>query len=253
MKKKMLISITLIFCLLLSYITPFSVVFAADDVPDPEPAGDTVLTLNVELYKGIRDNMIEYSIPGIYNDAQRTLKLTPEAVEQVTTLKLSNYGIRDLTGLGAFHNVKYLDLSANELSENSHLDEINNLVKLSEPEGYLDLSSNEIRSLASVNKALLQSIPTLNLHNQKFEEVNFITLDVAVDSDQPTIIEYDLPEILQWGTEIDTKWIYDYSDPRVPNTVEQTPYINWTPFRPDLPEKIEVVVGDDSGNAYQPY
>ena len=251
MKKKMLISITLIIILLLSYIAPISQALAADVLDDEEQVSDVTLTLNSALYNGIKDNLDALNIEGIYNvnDAQRTFSITPEAVEQVTELRLSNYGISDLTGIGAFKYVTDLDLSANDLSERSHLDELNSMTGLTK----LDLSSNAISDLSSIDSNILNNVTNLNLHNQKFKQVNFVTLDVSQQSNEQTYMDFPMPEIMQWGTNIETSWIYDYSDPRDPNPTPNTPSIAWASFRPDNPTTIRVNVAERTDDAYRPY
>ena len=114
MKKKMLISIALIFVMLLNYIVPFSLANA-------EANSNVELTLNGELYQAIKNNLVALGITAEFNDAQRTMKLEQSAIDSVTSLNLSNSGISDLTGLDTFKNVTSIDLLANELDTESNL------------------------------------------------------------------------------------------------------------------------------------
>ena len=154
MKKKMLISIALIFVMLLNYIVPFSLANA-------EANSNVELTLNGELYQAIKNNLVALGITAEFNDAQRTMKLEQSAIDSVTSLNLSNSGISDLTGLDTFKNVTSIDLSANELDTESNLEVLGSLNL-----NFLDLSSNEIEDVSMISN--IDSISTLNLHNQKF-------------------------------------------------------------------------------------
>ena len=154
MKKKMLISIALIFVMLLNYIVPFSLANA-------EANSNVELTLNGELYQAIKNNLVALGITAEFNDAQRTMKLEQSAIDSVTSLNLSNSGISDLTGLDTFKNVTSIDLSANELDTESNLEVLGSLNL-----NFLDLSSNEIADVSMISN--IDTIPTLNLHNQKF-------------------------------------------------------------------------------------
>lgn len=210
MKRKMLISIALIIIMLSSSILPVFQVYAATNV---------AITLNSKLYDGIKANLMEQGIYAKYNDAQRTLYIDESLLDTITKLKLSNYEIEDLTGLENFKNLTNIDLSSNELDEQSNLEVLNNYDL-----EFLDLSSNEIQDVSMITD--INNIETLNLHNQKFNQVNIIEMDTSTTSDNETTVSYDLPQILTYAGTLKSEWLIEEK------SSNDSPYINWTSFDP---------------------
>ena len=136
MNKKMLISIALLFVMILNCFVP---VIAYTDAA---ANGDVEITLNSNLYEAIKRSLVEQKIVASYNDAQRTITMSQEAIANVTYLNLSNGEIDDLEGLDVFANLTSVDLSANKLTKDSSLEVLSGM-----PLEYLDLSSNEIEDI----------------------------------------------------------------------------------------------------------
>lgn len=232
MRKKMLISIALIVILLLNCIAPVLKV-AADT--------DSAVILESNLYAAIKAELLKQGINAIYNDAQRTLIISDEEIAKVTTLSLSNCGLTDLKGLEIFTNLTSLDLSSNELNKDSSLEVLNSF-KLSK----LDLSSNAIEDVSMISD--IKNIPTLNLHNQKFNVVEIIDVDTTENSDQYNGIIYPLPQILTSNVDyIESEWLIEknYSF----NTTESryAPYIDWSGFDH---QNLKVVYADKTDVSY---
>ena len=233
MKKKMLISIALIFVMLLNYIVPFSLANA-------EANSNVELTLNGELYQAIKNNLVALGITAEFNDAQRTMKLEQSAIDSVTSLNLSNSGISDLTGLDTFKNVTSIDLSANELDTESNLEVLGSLNL-----NFLDLSSNEIEDVSMISN--IDSISTLNLHNQKFNIIEIVEIDESTESDQKVEATYALPQILSYGGLLKPEWL---PETKYAASGSTAPYVNWTKFDG---KNITIVTGSKESTSYKPY
>lgn len=213
MKRKMLITITLVCIMLLNCILPIAQVRAETSTTD------VVITLNGNLYNAVKTNLQRNGIPAVYNDAQRTLTMTQEAIASVTTLNLSNFAINDLTGLEIFKNVTSVDLSANKLTEKSNLEVLNNFAL-----DFLDISSNEIPDVSMITG--ITGIPKVNLHNQKFTRVEIIEVDDSEESNQIDRATFKLPQILSMATEngiLNPDWLPEETEPN-------GPYVNWRVF-----------------------
>ncbi len=234
MKKKMLISIALIFVMLLNYVVPFSLAYEVSQ-------SEVKLTFNGNLYAAIKDNLIDAGVEILYaSDVERTLILTQASIDSITSLKLSNYGIDDLTGLDIFKNVTYIDLSANELDAESNLDVLNSFNLT-----YLDLSSNQISDVSMITN--INAIATLNLHNQRFNVIEIVEIDANDTSDQKTEATYELPQILNYGGTLKPEWL---PETKYPNGGNKSPYVNWAKFDG---RNITVVTGEKTKTTYTPY
>ena len=236
MKKKMLISIALIAIMLLNCIAPILKV-AADT--------DSRITFEKNMYAALKEELQKQNITAIYNDAQRTIIINDEELAKVTSLSLGNKGLTNLTGLEMFTNLKELDLSSNELNKDSNLEVLNSFTLTT-----LDLSSNEIEDLSMVTN--IKEIPTLYLHNQKFDVVEVVSVDTTEKSDQYDGTIYPLPRILtDFVDYIPSEWLKEenYSNNGIkvencsPTTVPPAgvPYIYWHQFDH---ENLKVVYSD---------
>ena len=117
MRKKMLISIALVFIMILNCFLPFVNVRAYEDSDN-----DVEITLNGNLYVALQKALKEENIVATYNNAQRTISISQSEIDKVTRLNLSNGNIDNLEGLEIFKNVTYVDLSANKLTHESKLE-----------------------------------------------------------------------------------------------------------------------------------
>ncbi len=224
--RKILIAIVLLMVMLLSCILPTIRVNAAEDV---------VITLNGPLYNGIKKNLQSQNIPAQYNDAQHTLFMSQSAIDSVVTLELANCEIKDLTGLDTFKNVTTLDLSSNELTQDSNLAVLSSL-----PLTRLDLSTNQLESVSAISN--LSTIPDVNLHNQTFSTTQIISLDISEASDQITSYTATLPEILKEAGSLSADWFNA--------TTEGDASINWTTTNIN---SVLLTVAANNGESYTPY
>lgn len=230
MKRKMLITITLIFVMLLNCILPIAQVRAATSTTDVE------ITLNGNLYSAVKTNLQRQGIPAVYNDAQRTLTISQEALDSVTTLNLSNFAINDITGLEIFKNVTSIDLSANKLTEESNLEVLNNFTL-----NFLDISSNEIADVSMITD--IEAISKVNLHNQKFSKVEIIEVDESDDSNQVDRATFKLPQILSMAAEdgiINPDWLPEEKE-------ANGPYVNWRVFNG---VEVEIITANKTQDSY---
>ncbi len=233
MKRKMLITITLICIMLLNCILPIAQVRAATSTTDVE------ITLNGNLYNAVKSNLQRQGITAVYNDAQRTLTISQEALDSVTTLNLSNFAINDIAGIEVFKNVTSIDLSANKLTEESNLEVLNNFTL-----DFLDLSSNEIADVSKITD--IDIISKVNLHNQKFSKVEIIEVDESNDSDQLAKVTFKLPQILSKAAEdgiINPDWLPEYKE-------DDGPYVNWRVFNG---VEVEIVTANKTQDTFSPY
>lgn len=198
MRKGKLITITLLVVMLLVSIMPSFGVQAATQ---------TSITFDSNLYNAIKASLQLQGVSANYNDAQNTITIDEGILNSITTLKLSNFGIDDLTGLENFTSVTSLDLSANELTSESNLGVLNSMNLT-----YLDLSSNAISDLSEVTD--ISNVETLNLHNQKFNQA--VIIDNSIVKNGTIEYECELPQIIQaFANPLSAEWlvpeINDYS------------------------------------------
>lgn len=231
MRRKMLITIAIIFIMLLNCILPITQVRAASDVE---------ITLNTELYNGVKLSLQRQGVTATYNDAARTLTINQDALDKITALILSNCAIDDLTGLESFTNLTSIDLSSNKLTKNSNLEVLNNFSL-----AFLDLSSNKIEDVSMITD--ISSIAKVNLHNQKFNIVEIVELDNSEKSNQMTLANYDLPQILTMSGYLESEWLIE-TRTAVPGYT--APYVKWAGFNGAT---INIVTGLKSGSTYTPY
>ena len=190
MRKGKLITITLLLVMLLSCIMPIFGVHAATSKS---------ITFDSNLYNAIKASLQSQGISAKFNDAQYTITIDEGILSSITTLKLSNFAIDDLTGLENFTGVTSLDLSANELTSESNLAVLNSMNLT-----YLDLSSNEIEDLSAVTN--ISNVETLNLHNQKFNKAFII--DNSIVKNGTTEYVCELPQIVQaFGNPLSASWL----------------------------------------------
>ena len=181
MKRKMLISIALVFIMLLNCIMPLIPVHA--DVSD-----EAAIVLNTKLYKAIKNELMANNIPFTYNDTEKSIKVESEVLAQITKLNLNNKGLYDISGLENFTALKHLELSGNNLSENSNLACISDL-----PLEYLDLSTNKIGDVSDIDE-LISKIQSNNgkvvLSNQivTIMSMNQVAKDGKVQIELPKIL-----------------------------------------------------------------
>lgn len=242
MRKKMLISIVVISIILLNCIAPILQVAAGTDVK---------IIFEKNMYAAIKEELQNQGINAVYNDAQRTIIINDDEIAKITTLSLSNSELTDLTGLEVFTNLKSLDLSSNELTKDSNLEVLNSFSDLT----YLDLSSNEIEDLSMVTN--IKDIPTLNLHNQKFDVVEIIQVDTSETSDQYTGVIYPLPKILtDFVDYIPSEWLIEKNYLKDPFDYETdvsgkiAPFIDWSGFDQ---ENLKVVYAGKTATTYTVY
>ena len=235
MRKKMLISIAIVFIMLLNCIAPILELEVAATT-------DSSLVLESNLYYALKSQLESKEINAIYNDAQRTLIISDEEIAKVTELSLSNGGLTDLTGLEVFTNVKALDLSSNNLTKDSNLEVLNSFELTS-----LDISSNSIEDVSMI--ANIKNIQNLNLHNQKFNVIEMVNADDTATSDQNDTFVYSLPQIVkEYAGHIESEWLVEENYTN--NTQQEEgkgPYIDWRSF--DY-ENLKVVYANKTDNSY---
>lgn len=189
MRRKTLIVVALIVVMLLSSFLPI-VGYAADE------ATPTIseLTFNTTLYKGLKAYFQGEGIEAKYDDITHTIIMSTDTINGIEEISLKEKGIKNISGIEAFANVKSLILSANQLTENSDLSVLNGLTNLE----YLDLSSNHIKDVSSIEglitSLLEKSSNAVNLSSQ----TTTIVVDVETNAEEePLTVTYTLPQILQ--------------------------------------------------------
>ena len=235
MNKKMLISIALLILMILNCALPV-VVNAGDNTA---VSGDVEITLNGNLYEAIKANLMEQEILASYKDAQRTISISQSEIDRVTLLNLSNYEIDDLKGLDIFKNVTSVDLSANKLTHESSLEVLNAL-----PLEFLDLSSNEIEDISAITN--FDQIKETNLHNQKFTDVQIITVEDPnlgfEASEVMGVYHTQLPQVLSQAGILKSEWLIDEVYP-----YENEPLrIDWASFNPGQLD-MKIIGGSEFG------
>ncbi len=225
-ERKILIATVLVVMILLNCFLPVLKASASTDIR---------VMFEKNLYLALKDELISKGINAGYIDEQRTIIINEEEVEKVTSLSLSNKELTTIKGIDTFKNLSILDLSSNELNKDSNLDSLNSLNLSS-----LDLSSNAIEDVSMITN--LDNIPTVNLHNQKFNVVQIIELDTTEKSDQKTQVSYALPQILTQAGYLETEWLIE--------EVTGSAYINWSRFDH---RNVKIEVAYKSGDLYIPY
>ena len=155
MRRKCLLTVVLVLIMLLQCIGPFAM--ASDAATGVE------ITLNSKLYESVKKSLNEQNIGAEYSDANRTIIITETNLSNVTYLDLSNGSIDDLTGLSSFNNVNTINLTANELTADSNLGELDSL-----PLTNLNLSSNKLESVNSITT--FDNIATTNITNKEMKK-----------------------------------------------------------------------------------
>ena len=130
---------------------------------------------------------------------QHTISISSDEIGKITRLTLSNSNITNISGLEKFSNVTYLDLSSNELTDESDLSILNSLNL-----NFLDLSSNKICDVSAISK--IKEIPTVNLHNQVVDMVVPVNNSIVKNG----VYEYtcELPQVVkEFATPLKANWI----------------------------------------------
>ena len=191
MKRKMLISIALVLIMLLNCIMPLIPVHA--DVSD-----DTAIVFNTKLYKALKNELMANNIPFTYSDTKKSIKVESEVIAQITKLNLNNKGLYDISGLENFTGLKHLELSGNNLSENSNLACISGL-----PLEYLDLSTNKIGDVSEIDEL----ISTIQSNNGKVvlsnQTVTIMSMNQVAKNGK---VQIELPKILSKAGFIKSAW-----------------------------------------------
>lgn len=190
MNRRRIISIVLLMVFILSSILPMGMGYATTSES---------ITLDSALYTALKSNLEVQGIQATYNDMQYTITISDEEVAKVTNLTLSNSKITNLSGLEKFSNVTSLDLSANELTDDTDLSVLNSMNLT-----FLDLSSNQLSDLSEITN--INSIVTLNLHNQIIDKVEVI--DNSIVKEGTYIYEAQLPQIIrEFAKPIKADWL----------------------------------------------
>ena len=235
MNKKMLISIALLILMILNCALPV-VVNAGDNTA---VSGDVEITLNGNLYEAIKSNLMEQEILATYKDAQRTILVAQSEIDRVTNLNLSNYEIDDLKGLDIFKKVTSVDLSANKLTQESSLEVLSSL-----PLEFLDLSSNEIEDISAISN--FDQIKETNLHNQKFTDVQIITVEDPnlgfEASEVMGVYHTQLPQVLSQAGILKSEWLIDEVFPYENEPIR----IDWASFNPGQLD-MKIIGGSEFG------
>ncbi len=193
------------------------------------------ITLDSALYTAVKDNLTKQGIQASYNDMQNTITISANEIAKVTKLTLSNSSITNLNGLENFSNVNYLDLSSNDLTDESDLAILNSL-KLS----FLDLSSNKLSDVSAINN--IKEIATVNLHNQVVDKVEVIDNSIVKEG----IYKYscELPQIIkEFAKPIKPDWI-DSTE-----SEDKTLKFDVGSFNSNS-DAIDLTIGTESGDQY---
>ena len=192
-RRKCFLTIVLVALMLLQCFAPFSYMVGATT--------GNAIKLNDELYDAIKTNLINQNIMMSYSDDNSTITITDAELQKVTYLDLSNSLIDDLTGLSNFKYVTNLNLTANELTVDSNLGELDSL-----PLEKLNLSSNKLESVNSITT--FDDIAETDITNQEINKKEIVTVDISEESDQSKTYTISLPDILlEDGGIIDADWL----------------------------------------------
>ena len=75
MKRKMLISIALVFIMLLNCIMPL--------IPVHADVSEGAIVLNTKLYKAVKSELMENNIPFTYSDTEKSITIEPEVMAEI--------------------------------------------------------------------------------------------------------------------------------------------------------------------------
>ena len=238
MKRKMLISISLVVIMILNCILPLFVVNAAE--------GEEI-RLNSKLYAAVRTSLTQQGIKFTSNDI--THGITVEDISAVKKLNLNEGAISDLTGLDGFTALEHLELSGNNLTKDSNLGVLNNLSGLN----YLDLSTNSLDNVEAISTLIseLGRTGTIILSGQTVTEVHSVYVNTKEDSNNEEVAEFELPQILGLAGYVKSFWkstssIKETEDAIAPYiTLQDVPmYVN-----SETPN-VQVHIADENGNGY---
>lgn len=196
MNKKRIISILLVVIMLFNSLLPVVKVNAASN---------NVFGFNQQLYKAIKSSLKDHSIYFKADDVARTIEISDSELAKVTELILNEGGIYDLTNLDSFKYLNYLDVSGNNLTDESNLEVLNNLTSLN----YLDLSSNKLLDVSTINDLILKiqnENGTVLLSNQVATITYDAIVDIEEDSNNEYTAKYELPKILEKAGVIKSVW-----------------------------------------------
>ena len=244
MKRKMLISITLVTIMLLNCILPVFRVNAAESEE---------IVLNSKLYTAIMKSLKEQKIEADGDDVTHKLVLNESLIASVKELRLNEGGISDLTGIDKFTALERLELSGNELDKNSNLGVLNNLTNLKE----LDLSTNKLDDVSEISDLIdnLKENGKIILSSQTVKVVSTVFVDNDEESNNETTHEFDLPGILNLAGYIKSAW---KTETRYSQAVRPSVSDSFTPSIKAMPEivtpedsKITINIANDSGSAYK--
>ena len=230
-RRKMFLTVLLIVLIVCQSVLPFSMVSATTSY-------DVEITSNSQLFYALVEELTAKKINAYYDYANFRIITSQSEIEKVTELDLSNAEIDDLTGLGSFSSVTKLNLTSNELTQESNLAELDKL-----PLTNLNLSSNEIESVDSITT--FDSIQYTDVTNQQIVKRDIIQLDVSEKGSNVQTVQVELPNILlEDGGEMQAKWLEDYSDGYA--------RVNWAKFNP-RGTTCELVVAAGTADTYYPY
>ena len=225
---KCLVAIVLVILLLLQSITPLAYTASA------ATNSSISIQLNSNLYNAIKNSLRAQSISATYSDSTCTITITETNLERVTYLDLSNSSIDDLTGLSSFKYVTNINLTANELTVDSNLSELDSL-----PLEKLNLSSNKLESVSTITT--FDSIDETDITNQEVTKTEIITVDVSEETNYSTTYIVSLPDILLKDTGIlEADWLDEETDGNCS--------VDWTTVSGST---VRINVATGSGDSYQ--
>ena len=243
MKRKMLISITLLIVMLLNCIMPLFVVNAAETEAEE-------IQLNSKLFSAVVKSLEKQDFKDFTsNEITHTLTFPEGAIETIKRLELNEGAIFNLSGLDAFTGLEHLELSGNNITKDSNLDILNNLPNLN----YLDLSTNQLTDISEISGVVsyLKENGTIILSGQTVTEVQTVYVDTQEGSDNDETAEFELPKILEevgylksnWKTVTSIKETEDAYAPYISNT-DVPMYVN------SENSNVTVHIADEAGNGY---
>lgn len=170
MKKRITLLLTISMALIL-FLQPFiiTISYATDSESTGNQGKISQVFADKALYEALKELL---GSKATYNDDENIITISNEEAENITEIVLEGKEITNLTGLGIFKNITNLDLSANELDENSNLDVINSFTNLQR----LDLSSNNIGDVKEIEAFLNKDNFELDLQSQMIKVVDFIDI-----------------------------------------------------------------------------
>ena len=196
MNKKRIISILLQAILLINSILPVVQVSAVSN---------NVFEFNQTLYKAIKRSLKNSEIFFKSDDIAGTIEISDSELAKVTKLVLNESAIYDLTNIDSFKYLTYLDVSGNNLTEESNLGALNGLESLN----YLDLSSNRLLDISEIDELILKiqsENGTVLLSNQVATLAYDAVVDIDEGSNNEYTAKYELPKILEKAGIIKSVW-----------------------------------------------